>query len=672
LSFFPKLDWQPSSKDHFTFDYNYNRFNSPGGTITFNPVAGDSVESLPNNYVRDHHSTVHWTHTFSPVLLNDFHVSFLRDEQIGTPSGLINPSFPNIYLFARGFFDLGNPTYANADTKEFQWTFGDQLTYVHGRHNLSIGTEINRTHVTDFFPGNFLGTYEFFDLTSFALGAYGLYTQSGGNPHFPFTFPYYAFYAQDKFQLRHNLTLDYGLREDFQVYPQPKGNPAFPLTGQFPNRYQRLSPRIGFAYQPVDKTVVRGGFGMFYEVFNGINYENSVISNGLLSQQGTTSTSFGSPGAPTFPNNLGSSALFTASSNISLVSPGFKDPYIMSSNLEIQRELASNTTITLGTLWTHGTHLIASSAYDMNLIPPTGTTTYVVCPAGTLSVAAGCSGPSIIRATLDAGLLSEGLITKAFGQINALITPGTNQYNSFYANLQRRVAHGLSLMTSYTFSKGMQTGVDWYNQFDLKDTHGPTLLDQRHRLSIAAVYSPGVANLSSEAARRLLSNWTISSVMAFNSGRPYTGLLNTACTGADFTTCSSGNNLNDSAFNESTGNSAYGISGVGPSPTLNLNSFYGPWIDEIDLGIARTLHITEKHTITIQVQAFNLFNHPNYYVQNGSGVFATQYDPLGPSCGNAGPTQTCFLVPDPSFKTLQSVSQLNPPRVLQAAFYYKF
>jgi len=242
-----------------------------------------------------------------------------------------------------------------------------------------------------------LGTYGFFDVTSFALGAYGFYNQAGGNPRFPFTFPYYAFYAQDKFQLRHNLTLDYGVREDFQVYPQPKENPAFPATGEFPNRYQRVSPRIGFAYQPMDKTVVRGGFGMFYEVFNGINYENSVIANGLVSQQGTTSASFNSAlpanqQAPSFPNTLGNGALFSASSDISLVSPGFKTPYIMSSNFEIQRELASNTTLTLGTLWTHGVHLIASNAYDLNLIPPSGTTTYVVCPSGTTSVVSGCSG----------------------------------------------------------------------------------------------------------------------------------------------------------------------------------------------------------------------------------------------------------------------------------------
>ena len=92
ISFFPKLDWQASSADHLTFVYNYSRFNSPGGEITFNPVATFGAEALSNNFVRDHHASVHWTHTFSPAMLNDVSASFLRDQQVETPSGLTNPT----------------------------------------------------------------------------------------------------------------------------------------------------------------------------------------------------------------------------------------------------------------------------------------------------------------------------------------------------------------------------------------------------------------------------------------------------------------------------------------------------------------------------------------------------------------------------------------------------
>ncbi len=677
LEFLPKLDWQPTQADHLTFLYNYNRFNSPGGTITFNPVSGDGIEALPNNFVRDHHATVHWTHTFGSNLLNDLHVSYLRDEQIATPSGLTNPSIPSIGMLAPGFgpfFSLGNPTYSVGDTKEFQSEIGEQLNWIHGRHDFKFGFDFNRTHVTDFFPANFLGTYFFLSPTDFALGTYNNFTQASGNAVFPFTVPYYGFYAQDKFRISSRLTLDLGLREDFQVYPQPRENPAFPLTGQFPNHYNRLAPRLGFAYQPFSKTVVRGGFGWYYDLFNGINYENSAIGNGLKTQQASTKIFFTkgtAPSAqvPTFPANLPSSfSGFSGSTNISLVDPGFRTPYVLESNLEIQRELFANTTVTVGTMWTHGVHLIASSAYDLNLMPPSGTTTFTFCPGGFTSGppegCAGAPGPTVTGPTLDNGLLTEQRIAPSLNQINALISPGVNNYNSLYVRIDRRVSHGLSLLTSYTFSKNMQTSMDFNNQFDFRDTHGPSLLDQRHRVSVAAVYAPSTEGIVAPWAHALLSNWTVSTVMQFGSGRPYTSLLNSS---------TNGGTVNDSAANETTGNTAAGIAGSGPTPGIGFNSFYGPWIEEIDLGIRRDFHITERHTISLEAQAFNLFNHPNFYVQFGGGINQVQFTPNGGTCGDgATANQKCFLVPNPGFGNLQSINELNGPRIFQFAFRYRF
>jgi hypothetical protein len=263
LSFFPKLDWQATAADHLTFVYNYSRFNSPGGEITFNPVATFGAEALSNNFVRDHHASVHWTHTFSASFFNDLSVSFLRDQQIATPSGLTSATLGQSEFFSPSFFELGNPTFSQGNTKEFQWQINDHVTVIRGRHTISFGFDFDRTHVTDVFPGNFDGTYAFSNPEGFALGRYNFFTQAAGNPAFPFTFPYYGFYVQDKFQVRKNLTLDIGLREDFQVFPQPRANTltgdplVTALTGQFPNQYNRLGPRVGFAYQPISKTVVR-------------------------------------------------------------------------------------------------------------------------------------------------------------------------------------------------------------------------------------------------------------------------------------------------------------------------------------------------------------------------------------------------------------------------------
>ncbi len=677
LSFFPKMDWQAAASDHFTFVYNYNRFDSPGGTITFNPVASFGISALPNSFVRDHHASIHWTHILRPTLLNDFHASFLRDDQIITPSGLVNPNFPTVFLSS---IILGNSFILRMLSKEPEWEFGERLDWTRGRHNLQFGLDFSHAHIADFFPILFQGGYGFADLPDFALGRYLFFVQNGGNALAAFTAPYYGFYVQDKFRARASLTFDIGLREDFQVYPQPERNPAFPLTGQFPNQYRRVVPRFGFAHQAFRNTVVRGGFGMFYELLNGVNYKNTVVTNGLPTQQ-TSTLQFFDPSlppnqqTPTFPNAISNPAFFLPSSNISLVHPGFRTPYVLNASVEVEHQLATSMTLSVGTMWTHAVHLISSSAYDLNLQPPTGTTTYIVCPPGTISVP--CAGPQIVLPNLDSGRLHEGFITPNLGQINALISPGLNHYNSLYVQLQRRMSSGFALLASYTFSRNVLFhGADFNNQFDFSNTRGPSLLDQRHRLSVAAIYRPDLLHWRRSAARALLSDWAISTVMQFNSGRPYAALLNNACTSStlSFSQCDGpGNFLNDSAILESTNNSGGGIASIGPSPTVGLNSFYGPWIEEVDLGVARTFHLGEKHALTLQAQAFNLFNRANFFVQTGSGVNPIQYNPIGTNCGDGKtPNQLCYLVPNPGFGMLQSVSQLNGPRILQFAVQYRF
>lgn len=681
LSFFPKLDWHLSDADQLSFVYNYNTFNSPGGEITYNPVSSDGIEALSNNAVRDHHATVHWIHILSPNVVNDVHASYLRDEQIESPSGLVDPNFPSVTIFSPQYFILGNPGFSLGDTREYQWELTDRMSWVVGRNTIDFGVDFNYDQTTDFNYDNFRGTYAFSNPLDFALGHYAYYSQSAGNPTFRFNVPYLGFYVDDKFQMFPHLSLDFGLREDFQIYPQPAGNPAVPLTGQFPNQYQRLSPRFGFAYQPASKTVVRGGFGMFYDIFNGINYEDSVVSNGLPSQQSSTFLSFDSSlppnqQSPVFPNRVSNPGLFAPSSNVSVVDPGFRVPYVLEASFQIEQEITPTTTLGVGTMWTHAVHLISSSAYDLNLMPPAGTTQYVICPAG--SVAVPCAGPSVFGPNLDAGLLKEGAVNPNIGQINALISPGLNNYNSMFVQLKRRASHGLELMTSYTWSKNMDTnGVDFYNQFDFTNTHSPSLLDQRHRLSVSAVWQPQTSGVSSAFLKTVLSNWTLSTVMAFNSGRPYSPLLASACTGASLSDCSGSNdNLNDSAYNEATGNTAVGINGAGPAPNLGLNSFYGPWIEEIDVGLERKFHLTEKHTIGIKAQVFNIANHANYYVQNGAGINQTLYNPVGPTCGDGATlNQTCYLLPNVApgnFGTLESIDQMNGPRVFQFSFNYSF
>jgi hypothetical protein len=640
-------------------------------------------------------------------LLNEFHAGTSQDNESATPTGLA-PNEPTVVLDSPAAFTLGNAPFSIGKVFERQYSLSDRIDYVIGRHTLQFGFDFNRSRDADTNDGGAdpneaidfgspLGLYEFPNLEAFALGEYINFSQASGNPAFSFSVPYYGFYVQDTYHALPQLTLELGLREDFQVYPQPAVNPAFPMTGQYPNQYRRFAPRLGFAWQPVPKTVVRGGFGDFYTNMNGLNYRNAVISNGLASQQSEANAAYsaGAPNhaAPSFPQILpANSPLFAASPDISLVSPQFRVPDILQASLQIEREIGENTTVSIGTMWNHGIHILSGSANDLNLFPLQGTTTYVVCPPG--ATTAPCTGPSYTLPTMDSGLMTDGYINPNLGQINELISPAQNYYNSFFAQLQRRMSKGLSLQIAYTFAKSMMLdGMDFNNQFDFSNTHAPSLLDQRHRFTLAAVYEPHMERLAAswDTGRAVLSHWTLSSVWEFASGRPYAGLLGTACTSSTLSFSNCGNpppppgappappgndNLNDTAFNQDTANTAGGINGAGPTPGIGLNSFYGPWLERIDAGLGRRFAIKEGKELEIQAQAFNLFNHANWYVQNGDGINQIQYNPIGANCGDdASVNQTCYLVPNSgagNFGTYQEVSPNGLPRVLQFSARFSF
>jgi hypothetical protein len=689
----PRLDWQASSRDSLFLSSNLNWFNSPGGVITVSPVGNYGKQTLANDSVHDMMASTGWTHTFNSRLLNEFHAGTSQDNQTATPTGLA-PGIPTIILDSPASFTLGNAPFSVGKVFERQVSLADRVDFLAGKHTLQIGFETNRAWDSDHdFGGadpnadvqfgSFLGSYEFSNLESFALGEYNLFSQASGNPTFAFAVPYYGFYLQDSYRALPRLTLEVGLREDFQVYSQPEENPAFPATGQYPNQFMRLAPRLGFAFQPDSKTVVRGGFGEFFTNMNGLNYRNAVVSNGLGSQQSSVSFSYnaGMPNQqlPTFPSILPSdSALFQASSDISLVSPQLKASSILQASLQIETEIQPETTFSIGTMWNHGLHLLSGSAYDLNLNPPQGSTIYVIC--GAEANAAPCAGRRITLPNMDNGLLTEGRINNSLGQINELISPGQNEYSSLFTTLQRRVAHGLSLQASYTFSKStMRDGMDFNNQFDFSN-HGPSLLDQRHRVSLAGVYKPVLERWASgREARALLRDWSLSTVMEFSSGRPYAALLSPACTSStvSLSNCDGSNdNVNDTAFNEDTANSAAGINGGGPTPGIGLNSFYGPWIERIDTALARTFAVKEGQEVQLQAQAFNLLNHANFYVQNGDGINQLQYNPVGSNCGDGATlNQTCYLMPNSgpgNFGTLEEISPNGLPRVLQFSARFSF
>lgn len=666
IVWFERLDWTPSAKDMVLLRYNYNTFSSPG-QVTSNPVPGTAIQSFNTNQARDHDALLRWTHAFTPTMMLNTHSWFTRDQQITIPTNQFPQGFPGVRLTVPSSFSMGGST--PADLREYEWGFSGHVNWIKGRHTIDFGADINHDRNVSVSYAGYNGSYTFTSLTAFALGQYNQYTQNSGNPVMRIGFPTYQFYIGDTFRVNRKLTLNLGFRQDWQVYPQPILNPALPLTGVYNNDFNRWAPRFGFAYNPASRTVIRGGVGIFRAFLTSQNYLNSTTANGLTSVRSSLNMNYNTALAPNaqaliFPNVLPlNSPAFAASSNVDVIDRGLKTPYATQASLQVEQQLSNTLTMTIGSIWVHSTHLISSSNYDLNLIKPTGTTQYIVCPDGT--AVAPCTGNSVTLRNLDSRRLQQGARFPGFGQVRALHSPGNSNYTSGFIQFRQNVAKGLTGTMTYTVSRNVASNGFYFNdQFDFSNTKGPSMLDQRHKIVAGLVYT-------SNAKNRYLSNWMLSTSTSYGSGRPYAGVLAPSCVGNSLSSCTGGSNLNDSAFNYS-----QGINGAGPSPNIGLHSYVGPWTENVDINIERGFQLGEKGKVMFRVTAFNVFNSPNYYLMYGSGINAQQYRPIGSTCGDrVTENQVCYLVPNNrpgGFGTLNVVQQNTGPRIFQFAAIYRF
>jgi outer membrane receptor protein involved in Fe transport len=181
------------------------------------------------------------------------------------------------------------------------------------------------------------------------------FTQTIGNPIVDFTIPDYSFFAQDQIKATPRLTLNLGLRYDYSDLPQPTvTNSDYPATGRIPNYSANLAPRIGFAYalDSQSKTVLRGGYGIFYARYPGGLINTLFLGNGLYQKSISLTSSNASDLAagPVFPNVLPNTGNYNpprGSVSLNIASQNFRDPYTQQADLAIERQLTQTLGLTV-------------------------------------------------------------------------------------------------------------------------------------------------------------------------------------------------------------------------------------------------------------------------------------------------------------------------------------
>ena len=244
-----------------------------------------------------------------------------------------------------------------------------------------MGLDFNHDKVFNFFPGLFSGSYTFPSYVAFANNIPSAYTQNfpgagttGGTTNPDQT--EYAFYGQNDFRASSKLTLNLGIRYDYEQLACPPIQNPDPLllsnginTASCPKDKNNLAPRAGFSYAPDDKTVIRGGFGIYYGRTPAIVTGTAHSQNGInVSGINLTAAQIVTAGL-VYPRILTAPPPGTsANPNLFLFANDYVQPYTEQGRIGVEREVANGLSISATYLYYHGLHLTRTR--DINLFAP--------------------------------------------------------------------------------------------------------------------------------------------------------------------------------------------------------------------------------------------------------------------------------------------------------------
>jgi len=463
-----------------------------------------------------------------------------------------------------------------AALRERRWEWLDNLTLVRGRHEIKTGVDVH--HISDRSSSLTAvgGAYQFDNLRNFAIGRYTSYTQGFGVPEDETVSPFYSAFVQDNYKIASNLSVNFGLRYEFQELDQPiASNPSFPRTGVIPQDKNNFAPRFALAWQAAERLVVRASYGIYYgplplQVNSVAKTQNGVIQD-VHEFRGAAAAA-----GPVYP------AVFPRDNNmqtprpgasIIVFSPDFAAPYVQQANFEIEREVLRDFSVSSGWLLTKGTRLRSNE--DINLFPP-GEKVFEI-----RDTARNIFG--LFRLPYFGGPASRPV--PFFDQISEFRSDNNSVYHAFFVQADKRYARGLQFLANYTFSKLIDRGAAPGNQilcctsdnpFNPGDERGLGRRDQQHRFNLAAVWE-------------LVHGWRANSIIKLGSGRPLTPVV----------TGDSGGDVN--------GNAVRGDR----APFFGRNSLIGPGYASVDLALHK-IFSKEGKSIDFGVEAFNVFNRANY------------------------------------------------------------
>jgi len=643
-----KLDYEVASRNHLSGRYFFDR----------NHIRRD-FGSVPGIYCENHYRneilTIRDTHTFGPSLTAIASLSYSRTHRLEVP---VTPIFmqdltdkvplgttrakPEIRLTVSGYFSVSTGGPLTFDPR--MWEGRGQFAWSHGGHLVQFGVDMHRSLEIAADDTQRSGFWTFGAIrtrsdsirgsvgdafASFLLGLPSSFVQGGSYP-VEIVETKYQPWIQDDWKVRRNLTLNLGLRWEpwlaardrvaqmtgfvrgLQSVVAPDAPTGLVFSGDpnipdeiFSRDWNNLAPRVGFAWDIKGRTVIRGGYGIYFQspVLNVQRLTQATFRklSVTINTPPTTADPYAAVGGSPFPfvppsRDAVKTYKFTKPLTAEALDPSARTSYTQTWNLTVERQLPGRISGSLSYVANHSVKILS-----------------------------GLQGnPAIYRPGATASDVDARRIFPGMAALDLYSAWGSGYHHSMQLNAVRRTRRGASIMANWVFSKTIDYGSAWNfaggaprDPFDLRSGKGPANYDAAHRVNVVLLYDlPNIAH--SRLAGGFLNGWQLNTIFTAATGLPFTvtagsdrSLIGANKDNADVV----GDPARPTGVDEVVkwfNTTAFAVPPLGTFGTSGRNNMRGPGRQVVNLSLFKNLTVIERVRLQLRAEGFNVFNRANF------------------------------------------------------------
>ncbi|MBK5257145.1 MAG: TonB-dependent receptor [Vicinamibacteria bacterium] len=619
-----RLDHKLGEKDSVTARYSLN--NPDSLNATSNTAFGSIFAA--NQTVKDHNGSLSHTHIFSASALNEFRASYIRRD-LQFPEN--DPTSPTATI--TGLFTIGGASNFPQGRIQNSFQFTNTTSLLRGRHTFKFGADVRYNKLDNQAAFDSKGTFGFSSLQNYMNNLATTYNQALQTSSFLAKQWQTFLYAQDDFRVNPDLTLNLGVRYEISTVPLGffGATDAESLGALVPAPVKKdtnnVAPRIGFAWSPEQRTSIRGGYGIGYDVlFYNILTVNAANFPRVVVPQVTNALDI-------YPNiqTASGAAVFNPQATYVNSAENTQNPMSHFYSLSAQRELGRDIILDIGYTGSTGRHGVNQQQANPAILTPAQAA--LVASTGNQTAI-----PGTQARRLNPAVGSRILIPADIG-------PGGNdvqaksQYHALFVSLNKRMSHGVQAGLAYTLSRFKSNNDESLgvgaitssapqipqDYFDISSEYALSVFDRTHRLSVNYIWE--IPGPKSGVLKQIIGGWQLSGVTSYQSGQPF-GILTGQDTngnggGGDRPNLTGSGSFDwDSEHKGFTNNGFYTVprgsnGAVLPFSLGNGNAqktaHRGARSVNTDASLAKNFTFRGKR-LNVRIDAFNLFNQDDYGV----------------------------------------------------------